>query len=155
MPLVSPLDISASLWLPFLGVVAFGLAYLLLFASLAQVGQGPPLPGRRPFFVFVVPCLNEELVIGRCLDKLLAMPSTDFAILVIDDGSDDGTSAVVGSYDPERVWLLRRSPPYAREGKGAALNAAHRHLWNSGLLGGIALWERTGGDAPVPTTVPS
>ena len=57
-------------------------------------------------------------MIGRCLDKLLAMPSTDFAILVIDDGSDDGTSAVVGSYDPERVWLLRRSPPYAREGKG-------------------------------------
>jgi 1,2-diacylglycerol 3-beta-glucosyltransferase len=137
MPLVSPLDISASLWLPFLGVVAFGLAYLLLFASLAQVGQGPPPPGRRPFFVFVVPCLNEELVIGRCLDKLLAMPSTDFAILVVDDGSDDGTSAVVGSYDPERVWLLRRSPPYAREGKGAALNAAYRHLWNSGLLSGM------------------
>jgi polyphosphate glucokinase len=25
----------------------------------------------------------------------------------------------------------------------------------SGLLGGIALWERTGGDAPVPTTVPT
>ena len=100
MPVVSPLDVSASLWLPFLGVVVFGLAYLLLFAGLAHVGQRPPPPGRRPFFVFVVPCLNEELVIGRCLDKLLALPSTDFAILVVDDGSDDGTAAVAGGYDP-------------------------------------------------------
>ena len=133
---MSPLDISSSLWLPFLGVVVFGLAYLLLFASLAQVGQAPPSPGKRPFFVFVVPCLNEELVIGRCLDKLLAMPSTDFAILVVDDGSDDGTSGVAKSYDPARVWLLQRTPPFAREGKGAALNAAYRHLWNSGLLQG-------------------
>ena len=57
---MSPLDLSSSLWLPFLVVVAFGLAYLLLFASLAHVGQAPPLPGRRPFFVFVVPCLNER-----------------------------------------------------------------------------------------------
>lgn len=137
MPVVSPLDVSASLWLPFLGVVVFGLAYLLLFAGLAHVGQRPPPPGRRPFFVFVVPCLNEELVIGRCLDKLLALPSTDFAILVVDDGSDDGTAAVAGGYDPARVWLLRRTPPYARQGKGAALNAAYRHLWNSGLLAGF------------------
>jgi 1,2-diacylglycerol 3-beta-glucosyltransferase len=136
MPVVSPLDVSSMLWVPFLGVVAFGIAYLLLFAGLAHVGQRSPSPGRRPFFVFVIPCLNEELVIGRCLDKLLALPSTDFAILVIDDGSDDGTAAVVAGYDPARVWLLRRTPPYARQGKGAALNAAYRHLWNSGLLAG-------------------
>jgi 1,2-diacylglycerol 3-beta-glucosyltransferase len=135
MPAVSPLDVSSRLWLPFVGVVAFGLAYLLLFAGLARFGQRPPPPGRRPFFVFVIPCLNEELVIGRCLDKLLAQPSTDFAILVVDDGSDDGTAAVVAGYDPARVWLLRREPPYARQGKGAALNAAYRHLWNSGHLG--------------------
>jgi 1,2-diacylglycerol 3-beta-glucosyltransferase len=127
---------SSSLWGLLLGVVVFALAYLLLFVALAHVGQQPPPPGRRPFFVFIVPCLNEELVIGRCLDKLLAMPSRDFAVLVIDDGSDDGTAAVVEAYDPARVWLLRRTPPHARQGKGAALNAAYRHLWASGLLAG-------------------
>jgi 1,2-diacylglycerol 3-beta-glucosyltransferase len=132
----SLVDVSSSLWGVFLGVVVFGLAYLLVFTWLAHVGQRPPPPGRRPFFVFVVPCLNEELVIGRCLDKLLAMPSSDFAILVIDDGSDDGTAAVVDTYDPARVWLLRRTPPHARQGKGAALNAAYRYLWDSGLLAG-------------------
>jgi 1,2-diacylglycerol 3-beta-glucosyltransferase len=136
MPLVSPLDVSASLWLPFLGVVAFGLAYLLLFASLAQVGQGPPPPGRRPFFVFVVPCLNEELVIRASLERLLALPQRNVAIVCVDDGSDDGTAGIVRESDPRRVWLLRRSPPEARKGKGQALNAAYRYVHESGLLDG-------------------
>jgi 1,2-diacylglycerol 3-beta-glucosyltransferase len=127
-------EVSSSLWNLLLGVVVFGLAYMVLFAGLSRVGQRPPAPGQQPFFVFMVPCLNEELVIGRCLDKLLAMPSSDFAILVIDDGSDDGTAAIVGRYDPARVWLLRRTSPHARQGKGAALNAAYRHLEDSGLL---------------------
>jgi cellulose synthase/poly-beta-1,6-N-acetylglucosamine synthase-like glycosyltransferase len=133
---ISLVGISASLWGPLLGMVVFALAYLALFAGLAHVGQRPPPAGPRPFFVFIVPCLNEELVIGRCLDKLLAMPGGDFAVLVIDDGSDDGTAAVVERYDPARVWLLRRTRPHARQGKGAALNAAYQHLWASGLLGG-------------------
>jgi 1,2-diacylglycerol 3-beta-glucosyltransferase len=128
---------QADLWLVFLGVVVFGLAYLAVFAVLAHVGQRPPAPGPdRPFFVFVVPCLNEELVIGRSLDKLLSMPSQDYAILVIDDGSEDATADIVQRYDPSRVWLLRRTPPNARQGKGAALNHAYRYLQESGLLAG-------------------
>jgi 1,2-diacylglycerol 3-beta-glucosyltransferase len=121
---------------PFIVVVGLGLGYLGLFTVLSHVGQRAPEVGASPFFVFVVPCLNEELVIGRCLDKLLAMPSKDFAILVIDDGSDDDTAANVEGYDPNRVWLLKRVPPEARQGKGAALNAAYRHLWESELLAG-------------------
>jgi cellulose synthase/poly-beta-1,6-N-acetylglucosamine synthase-like glycosyltransferase len=75
-------------------------------------------------------------VIGKSLDRLLALPGTNFGILVIDDGSDDRTAEIVASYDPQRVWLLRRTFPDARQGKGEALNNAARFLQTSGVLGG-------------------
>jgi cellulose synthase/poly-beta-1,6-N-acetylglucosamine synthase-like glycosyltransferase len=80
------------------------------------------------FFVFVVPCLNEAPVVGACVSRLLAFPAANSAILVVDDGSDDQTSAIVRPYLGERVWLLRRELPNARQGKGQALNAAFQHL---------------------------
>jgi cellulose synthase/poly-beta-1,6-N-acetylglucosamine synthase-like glycosyltransferase len=89
-------------------------------------------------FVFVVPCLNEELVIGGCIERLVQLDHQDIAILVVDDGSDDETSKIVRSHQAEhdRVWLLRRDPPNARQGKGRALNAAFNHLRSSDVLGG-------------------
>lgn len=130
------IEAQADLWRVVLGVVLLGLAYGTVFATLSRLGRRPPRPGPgRPFFVYVVPCLNEEPVIGRSLDRLLAMPARDYAILVIDDGCEDGTAEIVRGYDPRRVWLLRRTSPHARQGKGAALNHAFRYLRESGLLG--------------------
>ncbi len=80
------------------------------------------------FFVFLLPCLNEEKVIANSLARLLALPSDNFAVMVIDDGSDDATPEVVAGIGDDRVWLLRRTAPEARQGKGEALNAAFRHL---------------------------
>jgi 1,2-diacylglycerol 3-beta-glucosyltransferase len=88
------------------------------------------------FFVFLMPCLNEELVIARSLQRLLSMPAGNFAVMVIDDGSDDGTAAAVSGVADERVWLLSRKLPNARQGKGEALNDAIAHLVNSGRLAG-------------------
>ena len=39
------------------------------------------------FYVFLMPCLDEELVIARSLQRLLSMPGQNFAVMVIDDGS--------------------------------------------------------------------
>lgn len=88
------------------------------------------------FFVVMIPCLNEELVIGRSLDRLLTIPRADFAVLVVDDGSDDRTADIVRSYDPDRVWLLQRALPEARSGKGRALNAGYRYLLDRGEVSG-------------------
>lgn len=129
------LDFAALI--PFLPILMF-----LVYGSLALAYQLRPRAGSQfamtdddLFFVFIVPCLNEELVIRASIDRLLAIPGHNTAILVVDDGSDDATAAIVGRHagrDP-RVQLLRRSAPQARQGKGAALNAAYRHLWSSGL----------------------
>ena len=80
------------------------------------------------FFVFVVPCLNEEKVIARTLERLRALPGDNHAVLIVDDGSDDSTHSIVETFSGEKVWLLRRSLPDARLGKGRALNAGLRYL---------------------------
>jgi 1,2-diacylglycerol 3-beta-glucosyltransferase len=88
------------------------------------------------FYVFLMPCLNEELVIARSLQRLLSMPAGNFAVMVIDDGSDDGTAAAVTGVADDRVWLLSRKLPNARQGKGEALNDAIAQLMSSGRLAG-------------------
>jgi 1,2-diacylglycerol 3-beta-glucosyltransferase len=105
-------------------------------------GQDEPVgPAADLFHVFVIPCLNEERVIGATLDRLLAKPRENSVILVIDDGSDDRTAAVVQSRMGENVLLLRRHHPEARQGKGAALNAAVTYLAESPVLQGRAADE--------------
>ncbi|MBB2914539.1 cellulose synthase/poly-beta-1,6-N-acetylglucosamine synthase-like glycosyltransferase [Streptosporangium becharense] len=84
--------------------------------------------------VFVVPCLNEERVIGATLRRLIAVSPPDALIVVVDDGSDDGTADLVGGFTDPRVRLLRRVPPDARHGKGEALNHAVRFLLDGGAL---------------------
>ncbi len=100
----------------------------------APDGSAHRSPPRDLFFVFLLPCLNEEKVIWGSLQRLLSIPTGNFAVLVIDDGSDDDTVGVVSSVLGERAWLLRRTAPNARQGKGEALNAAIGHLTGSGLL---------------------
>lgn len=104
--------------------------------SAASAASTASTPRPRPFVVFVLPCLNEGRVIGASIDRLLALPGQDYAVLVIDDGSEDNTAAIVHGYDNEKVRLLRRVAPDCRQGKGEALNAAYRHLVTSSLLSG-------------------
>lgn len=84
--------------------------------------------------VFVIPCLNEERVIRASLDRLVELDHPRLHVLVIDDGSDDDTAAIVNAYPDPRVSLLRRVLPEARQGKGEALNAAVRHIKSGAVV---------------------
>ncbi|HVF53962.1 MAG TPA: glycosyltransferase family 2 protein [Actinomycetota bacterium] len=110
-------------------VVLVTISYVLalFYASRKRMPKLSKAP-ENLHYVFMVPCLNEELVIGDTVRSLLQLPQSNFNILVIDDGSTDRTAQIVQSFDDERVWLLRRSLPDAQLGKGRALNAAFKHL---------------------------
>jgi glycosyltransferase involved in cell wall biosynthesis len=71
---------------------------------------------------FLVPCLNEEAVIGQTVRGLLEHPNA--RVIVIDDDSDDRTVEVALEAGAGRVLIHSRVRPNARLGKGAALNDA-------------------------------
>jgi 1,2-diacylglycerol 3-beta-glucosyltransferase len=127
------------------GVIAYGLGMAVASRREPRVRRKRKQSGALPagggggdpeelFFVFLLPCLNEEKVILNSLARLLSLPGENFAVMVIDDGSDDGTAGVVSGLSDERVWLLRRTLPNARQGKGEALNAAIARLTESAWL---------------------
>lgn len=86
--------------------------------------------------IFVIPCLNEERVLRASLDRLVALQHPRLHVLVVDDGSDDGTADIAMSYPDVRIHLLRRELPEARQGKGEALNAAVRHIRSGAVTPG-------------------
>lgn len=51
-----------------------------------------------PFLSVIVPVYNVKPYLAECLDSILAQTFTDFEILLIDDGSTDGSSALCDEY---------------------------------------------------------
>ncbi|GAA2289989.1 glycosyltransferase family 2 protein [Nonomuraea roseoviolacea subsp. roseoviolacea] len=94
-----------------------------MYLESAGTTERPDGDGDGFSVVFLVPCLNEERVIAG---TLRALPRG--LVVVVDDGSDDGTAEVVRRVGGPRVRLFRREPPNARQGKGRALNHALRRL---------------------------
>jgi hypothetical protein len=96
-----------------------------------SAGRAPAGPAAAPQDCWiVVPCLNEERVVGRTVRSALTLEArgTLTRVLVVDDASDDGTQAALADIDDPRLHVLRRELPNARKGKGAALNAAYDYI---------------------------
>ncbi|HWK92728.1 MAG TPA: glycosyltransferase family 2 protein [Luteimicrobium sp.] len=84
-------------------------------------------PSAPPTFYFLVPCRDEEAVIGETVRSLLAQDDESL-VVVIDDASQDATAAIAASQDADRVLVLSRRLPNARLGKGKALNDGLRFV---------------------------
>ncbi|MBN1528599.1 MAG: glycosyltransferase [Thermoleophilaceae bacterium] len=67
----------------------------------------------------ILPAYNAEAVVRRAIDSILAQTMPDFELIVVDDGSEDGTAAVVGEVADPRVRYVRRE----HAGLPATLNA--------------------------------
>lgn len=65
-----------------------------------------PLPGHHRVDL-IIPTYNGAALLAHCLGALRAQTYRDFAITVVDDGSTDGTAALLAADYPE-VRLLRR-----------------------------------------------
>lgn len=107
-------------------------AYVLAIFS-RTVKLLPPSVSDDLLYIFMVPALNEEVVIHHTLTTLLALRG-NFVVLILDDASDDKTAEIVKTFqgDP-RALLLERPRAEARTGKGAVLNAGLREIERLGL----------------------
>ena len=76
----------------------------------------------------VMPCYNERTTIDEIVRRVLASPHTG-ELLIIDDGSTDGTRDILARLDDERVHVILQP---GNRGKGAAVRrgfeAATREL---------------------------
>lgn len=114
-------------WAFFVIVVSAGYVVFMVALSRRSFPHSESSPDQL-LFVFVVPCLNEELVIGRTIENLVGVRGRFTHVVVVDDGSTDRTAAIGRSYGDRGVTVLSRRPPDAGRGKGRALNAAYHWI---------------------------
>lgn len=114
--------------------VFFFLTYtiFILVMSLPSYNKKPNIPifndniDPNLFYYIFIPCADEEKVIKNTITKLLDMSFSGVAV-VIDDASEDGTREEIASVKSDRLVVIERKHPNARQGKGAALNMALRY----------------------------
>jgi len=117
-------DILAFLfWICFALLAYVYLGYPLLLTLLAWFSNAPvpdsDLPS--PSVTLLISAFNESQVIAAKLENALVLeyPRDRLEIIVISDGSDDGTDEIVRQFSHGGVRLLRQEP---RMGKTAGLN---------------------------------
>lgn len=79
----------------------------------------------QPLLTVLVPVYNERPTIERVLQRLLEAPYADKEIIVVDDGSDDGTAEVLQRWTDHPQILVLRHP--RNRGKGAAVRTGLEH----------------------------
>ena len=52
----------------------------------------------NPFFSIVIPTYNRAHLLEATLNSILNQTFTDFEVLIIDDGSTDGTQTLVNNF---------------------------------------------------------
>src|SRR5687768_931154 len=73
----------------------------------------------QPDVTIIVPAKNEQDTIGEVMDRLLALPLST-QIIVVNDGSDDQTGAILEKYKDRAIVLTNA----VGGGKGAAIRQA-------------------------------
>jgi glycosyltransferase involved in cell wall biosynthesis len=73
-----------------------------------------------PLFSIVVPVYNRAALVARALESCLAQDFHDYEIIVVDDGSVDGSAEVVAAFSDPRIRLLRHDK---NRGVGPARNS--------------------------------
>lgn len=79
----------------------------------------------------VVPIYNKEQYLPRCLDALLAQTCGDYEILLIDDGSSDGSGTICDTYaavHPERIRVIHKPNGGLSNARNTGIEAA-RGSW--------------------------
>ena len=51
-----------------------------------------------PKLSIIIPVFNVEQYLGKCVDSLLAQDYDNYEIILVDDGSTDGSGAICDSY---------------------------------------------------------
>jgi len=124
------------------------LAYPFIFAAiyfeaffLVTLLSAPAVASRKrtastntPMVAMIVPCYNEEQTVSGTAESLLALdyPKDKLRIVLVDDGSTDGTASIMDSFaHHENVTVIHQK----NQGKHVALNAGIAAAEDAELIG--------------------
>ncbi|QWV99039.1 glycosyltransferase family 2 protein [Geomonas nitrogeniifigens] len=74
----------------------------------------------QPLVSILLPVYNAEPYLAEAIDSLLAQTFTDFELIVVNDGSTDGSAKVIARYADPRIRLLEQE----NRGLSPSLNRA-------------------------------
>lgn len=80
-----------------------------------------------PKVSFIVPVYNSELYIARCLDSILGQSYSNIEIVCVDDGSKDGSAAILDGYSashPDKVKVIHQENAGAAASRNRAILVA-------------------------------
>ena len=94
-----------------------------------------PVDASYPLFSVLIPSYNRREILWCCLQALArqTLPKEQFETIVVDDGSTDGTSAVLESWQKQSPYAFRFFQQENRK-QGAARNLGARHAKGRYLL---------------------
>lgn len=121
---------------PFLFIAIYFEVFLLLtfLGSHGRTSRARPISSRSPKVAIIVPCWNEETTVAGTVHSLLALnyPADKLQIILVDDGSTDGTPEAMAVFDHEpRVTILRKE----NGGKHTAINAGIELAQDAEIIG--------------------
>ncbi len=86
----------------------------------------PDIHAAKPSFGVVIPCYNEVSTVKDVVERVLAVDIVD-EVIIIDDGSTDGTRDVLGEIAAEQNQKVNIIYHERNQGKGAALVTGFKH----------------------------
>ena len=69
------------------------------------------LSSENPDLSVVIPCLNEEDTLGKCLSKLLSVAREEqfnIEVIVADNGSKDGSIDIAKGFNTQVVHVMQK-----------------------------------------------
>lgn len=79
-----------------------------------------------PYFSIIIPAYNRSEVIGAALDSCIEQTFSDFEVIVVDDGSNDGVALrnTVEAYEDSRIRLIVQNNGGAAAARNTGIRAA-------------------------------
>lgn len=125
---------------PFIFIALYFESFLLVtfLSSPAREKRAPTMHHDKdeslPKVAIIVPCWNEESTVAGTVDSVLALdyPADKLSLILVDDGSTDGTSAVIDRFSEHpQIIAIHKS----NGGKFTGMNIGIEHAKDADLIG--------------------
>ena len=96
-----------------------------------------------PFFSVVIPLYNKEAFIEETIKSVLNQSFQDFEVIIVDDGSTDGSYKKAASFPSEKITLLKQNNQGVSIARNNGIDTSHAHyialldaddIWNENHL---------------------